>query len=733
MLLINLVVILFLSLFNYITFYDMGKSSYEDKFVQYNSETILDQFKSIDENLSGIIFMADLYFADIELNDDVLYPQMSYIGDKPERVSACISNLQKIRQSNPMLFSLDVYYENTSTVITGFSNLHFLKDSDDVLRYIPWFEDAKNTNATFIPLGYNSYPEHYKVLTYVKKFSSPKWKDKSIWVALHIDPYFSKYLDGHMMQNFYIFSSDGQKLYSVYDNDDTDFLRNSFAGLDGVVEEGTREVEIDNQKFLIQRYLSSLTGLEYYYTLNFNLFDSQYYIENHKLFWIFILSIIANAFSIGILCLFDYCMFKSRLFRFSRTAGLNIDRKASLDSYLDSASKEIINLNKSAKAAENLKIQQKIRSAILDYRKDRFVSEFFKNAKTIAVLIENPDSTIIASIDDLQADFDNMEVFDILNSRIFITSIGKAVVCLVFFDAEEMMNANIDAILHRFHGYKIDISEAFLVSEDGIPRSYDSALDISRYRFLYGDDVLSANKLNVKNREIGASMLKRFNQIEKDLKIGLQDEFKVHLDDLVVYLQSGNFSIDFCLSTCTHMVSIIYRIMLEEQVDAWNLVGYDIRDYAKKINNINEWKEWILNVSILFFEEKISLLKTFDNDLQSRISNIIDENLENDISLGFVADSIGIRSDTLSHMFKQFMGKNYIDYIKEKKMLRAIEYLRKNMPVQEISEKLGYRSAQYFIMVFKNTYGLTPFQYKKTVLYKEKKEANSEDSDNNIR
>ena len=66
-------------------------------------------------------------------------------------------------------------------------------------------------------------------------------------------------------------------------------------------------------------------------------------------------------------------------------------------------------------------------------------------------------------------------------------------------------------------------------------------------------------------------------------------------------------------------------------------------------------------------------------------------------------------------------------------MLRAIEYLRKNMPVQEISEKLGYRSAQYFIMVFKNTYGLTPFQYKKTVLYKEKKEANSEDSDNNIR
>ena len=118
MLLINLVVILFLSLFNYITFYDMGKSSYEDKFVQYNSETILDQFKSIDENLSGIIFMADLYFADIELNDDVLYPQMSYIGDKPERVSACISNLQKIRQSNPMLFSLDVYYENTSTVIT---------------------------------------------------------------------------------------------------------------------------------------------------------------------------------------------------------------------------------------------------------------------------------------------------------------------------------------------------------------------------------------------------------------------------------------------------------------------------------------------------------------------------------------------------------------------------------------------------------------------------------------
>lgn len=735
MLLVNIVVILFLSLFNYITFYDMGKSSYKDKFVSYNSEIILGEFKNIDDNLAGIMFMADLYFADITLNEDVLYPQMNYIGDKPERVSAVVSSLQKIRQSNPMIFSLDVYYENTSTAITGFSNLHFFDSADDLQRYLPWFATFGNSDAGFIPLGENSYPQHHKVLTYVKRFSSPKWKDSFIYVAVHIDPYFSKYLDEQKMRNFYIISPVDGELYSIHAGDGADAvrLRGYFIGPDGIATEGTKQIEIGNEKFLIQRYVSQQTGLEYYYTFNFSLFDSQYYTENKQLLFSFILSVVINTVFLGVLCFFNYRMFKERLLRFSKTAGLNIDRRTSLDNYLDSATKEIISLNKSVKSAENLKIQQKIRSAILDGKKDYQIAEYFKSCRVCCIIMENPDQGVVSALDGIQADADSLGIFDVLKSRIFITSIGKTIVALVIFDTEGQRDGNVDFILSRFAGCRIDIGETFLVSEGGIPRAYDSAQEIGRYRFLYEEDVLSAWNLHIRDRGIGGSMLKTFNQIEKDISFGLPEEFEVHFGNLIGYLETGNFSIDFCQSTLNHLVSIIYRIMLESQVDAWGLVGYDIREYSKKIKKISEYKKWMLEVVELFFEEKKNLSKNIDNDLQQRISDIIENNLENDISLGFVADAVGLRSDALSHMFKQLMGKNYIDYIKEKKMLRAIRYLRRNMAVQEIAERLGYRSAQYFIMVFKKAYGITPFQYKKTVLDNEEEEVvEDEDIDDNL-
>ena len=47
---------------------------------------------------------------------------------------------------------------------------------------------------------------------------------------------------------------------------------------------------------------------------------------------------------------------------------------------------------------------------------------------------------------------------------------------------------------------------------------------------------------------------------------------------------------------------------------------------------------------------------------------------------------------------------------------KAIEFLRGGMAVQDIAKRLGYRSPQYFIRIFKENYGTTPYQYKKTVL-----------------
>ena len=72
-----------------------------------------------------------------------------------------------------------------------------------------------------------------------------------------------------------------------------------------------------------------------------------------------------------------------------------------------------------------------------------------------------------------------------------------------------------------------------------------------------------------------------------------------------------------------------------------------------------------------------------------------------------------MRPDAVSRMFRQIMGKGYAEYIREQKLGRAIELMDRGLNINAVAEQLGYSSAQYFIKVFKEEYGITPYQFKK--------------------
>lgn len=167
------------------------------------------------------------------------------------------------------------------------------------------------------------------------------------------------------------------------------------------------------------------------------------------------------------------------------------------------------------------------------------------------------------------------------------------------------------------------------------------------------------------------------------------------------------------------LVSLLYQIMNQKQLDMWIIFGYDIREYYKQIETLEEFKAWMLDLSEILLENVRQKRQTVDIDMQEKLTQIIDENLENDISLDFLCDQFDMRLDVLSRQFKQVMGKGYTEYIKEKKMARVLELLAEDCSVKEIAERLGYRSPQYFIKLFKEIYGLTPYQYKKQKLGKE--------------
>lgn len=97
-----------------------------------------------------------------------------------------------------------------------------------------------------------------------------------------------------------------------------------------------------------------------------------------------------------------------------------------------------------------------------------------------------------------------------------------------------------------------------------------------------------------------------------------------------------------------------------------------------------------------------------------KICRCVIENIESEISLEFIANEVHISRDYVGKIFKQKVLCNFNDYVTKVKMEHA-KYLLAATDCKnyEISERLGYKKADYFSSLFKAYTGITPMEYRK--------------------
>ena len=87
----------------------------------------------------------------------------------------------------------------------------------------------------------------------------------------------------------------------------------------------------------------------------------------------------------------------------------------------------------------------------------------------------------------------------------------------------------------------------------------------------------------------------------------------------------------------------------------------------------------------------------------------IRDNYENKISLEDLQKNANVSAQHLIRLFRKEVNMTPVEYINHVKILHAIDLLRaSNLTVEEISYKLNFTSASYFIRVFKKHNGNTP-------------------------
>ena len=86
-----------------------------------------------------------------------------------------------------------------------------------------------------------------------------------------------------------------------------------------------------------------------------------------------------------------------------------------------------------------------------------------------------------------------------------------------------------------------------------------------------------------------------------------------------------------------------------------------------------------------------------------------------DITVGSIAQHLGISEGHLSHMFKKETDYTLLNYLTRYRIHKAMELLRDcRRKVYEVAEQVGYKDITYFSATFKKVVGMSPSEYQDT-------------------
>ena len=103
--------------------------------------------------------------------------------------------------------------------------------------------------------------------------------------------------------------------------------------------------------------------------------------------------------------------------------------------------------------------------------------------------------------------------------------------------------------------------------------------------------------------------------------------------------------------------------------------------------------------------------------LISSIKSLINDNLDKNLRLDDICKSIGYSKSYLCKIFEEQTGRTIANYAVKAKIKKAKELIRKNdMNFTEISDSLSFDNPQYFSRVFKRVTGMTPTEFKKSLV-----------------
>ena len=162
-------------------------------------------------------------------------------------------------------------------------------------------------------------------------------------------------------------------------------------------------------------------------------------------------------------------------------------------------------------------------------------------------------------------------------------------------------------------------------------------------------------------------------------------------------------------------VSAVYHHVLHEMDDTGEEMRkfYNFQNYVEYQQYLIQWMYQLNGV----IEEQFGDYKN-KRKIQQALA-LIHENYNKNLNMAVVTNSISMNYSLFSHTFKQYVGSNFVDYLKNLRMGEAKKLLvETDMMIMDISRAVGYDNEKHFTKVFKAECGVSPSEYRKNMLYR---------------
>lgn len=233
---------------------------------------------------------------------------------------------------------------------------------------------------------------------------------------------------------------------------------------------------------------------------------------------------------------------------------------------------------------------------------------------------------------------------------------------------------------------------------------------VTDIRSSYLRSLATASEQEVNLVEAEDGVARAIRQFGESLETGNVQTIRSSLEMVESRLASMKEAEQYKTYYCYQMLTVYFakaRDMRNFKMEAMHLIGFSSEKQLFEMLHQSVERYCVQSAKV----EQVTAGR-----LRDELTAYIETNFNNkNLSLAMVADHLNTSVYVVTRLFKETTGKNFKEYVLDKRMEYAKELLKSTpTKIAEISSMAGFENAEYFSSVFKAKYGMTPTQYRKS-------------------